>query len=88
MDPEEEIVRVIRENAAATGPDVVVNLRAGFSDARYYRHAGVPSIVYGVTPYGMGGADECAMVEDLAAVFAVHTLAGFASLEGELLAAA
>ena len=45
-DPEEEIVRAVCENAAAvTGRDVVVNLRAGFSDARFYRHAGVPSIV-------------------------------------------
>ena len=77
-DPEEEIVRAVCENAAAvTGGDVVVNLRAGFSDARFYRHAGVPSVVYGVAPNGMGGADEFATVEDLKAVFAVHTLAGF-----------
>lgn len=83
-DPEESIVRAVRENAAAvTGRDVVVNLRAGFSDARLYRHAGVPSVVYGVAPHGMGGADEYATVEDLKAVFAVHTLAGYEYLEGE-----
>ena len=65
-DPEEAIVRAVRENAAAvTGRDVVVNLRAGFSDARFYRHAGVPSVVYGVAPNGMGGADEYAAVEYL-----------------------
>ena len=81
-DPEEEIVRAVCENAAAvTGRDVVVNLRAGFSDARFYRHAGVPGVVYGVAPNGMGGADEFATVEDLKAVFAVHTLAGFGYLK-------
>ena len=47
-DPEEEIVGAVRENAAAvTGRDVLVNLRAGFSDAGFYRHAGVPSVVTG-----------------------------------------
>ena len=77
-DPEEEIVRAIRENAAAvTGGDVVVNLRAGFSDARFYRHAGVPSVVYGVGAHHMGGSDEYATVEDLKTVFAVHAFAAF-----------
>ena len=83
-EPEEKIVRAVRENAAAvTGEDVVVNLRAGFSDARFWRHAGVPSVVYGVAPHGMGGADEHATVEDLKAVFAVHALAGFDFLKGD-----
>ena len=83
-DPGEAIVRAARENAAAfTGRDVVVNLRAGFSDARFWRHAGVPSVVYGVAPHGMGGADEFATVEDLGAVFVVHTLAGFDYLTSE-----
>ena len=82
-DPEEEIVRAVRENAAAvTGRDVVVNLRAGFSDARFWRHAGVPSVVYGVAPHGMGGADEHATVEDLDTVFAVHAFAAFDYLHG------
>ena len=82
-DPGEEIVRAVHENAAAvTGRDVVVNLRAGFSDARFWRHAGVPSVVYGVAPHGMGGADEFATVEDLNTVFAVHAFAAFDYLRG------
>ena len=77
-DPGDEIVRAVRENAAAvTGRDVVVNLRPGFSDARFYRHSGVPSVVYGVAANHMGGADEYATVEDLKTVFAVHALAAF-----------
>ena len=82
-EPEEEIVRAVRENAAAvTGGNVVVNLRAGFSDARFWRHAGVPSVVYGVAPHRMGGADEHATVEDLKTVFAVHAFAAFDYLRG------
>ena len=81
-NPEEEIVRVMCKNAGTvTGWDLVVNLRAGFSDARLYRHAGVPSVVYGVAPNGMGGVDEYATVEDLKAVFTVHTLVGFDHLK-------
>ena len=82
-DPEEEIVRAVRDNAAAvTGQDVVVNLRAGSSDARFYRHAGVPSVVYGVGAHHMGGVDEHATVEDLKTVFAVHAFAAFDYLHG------
>ena len=82
-DPQERIVRAVCENAATvTGRDVVVNLRAGFSDARFYRHAGVPSVVYGVTAHHMGGTDEYATVEDLKTVFAVHTFAAFDYLHG------
>ena len=82
-DPGEGIVRAVRDNAApVTGQDVVVNLRAGFSDARFYRRAGVPSVVYRVGAHHMGRVDEYATVEDLKAVFAVHTLAGFDYLQG------
>ena len=60
-----------------------MNQRVGFSDARFYRHVGVPSVVYGVGAHHMGGTDECATVEDLKAVFAVHTLAGSEYLRGD-----
>ena len=60
-----------------------MNLRAGFSDARFYRHAGVPSVVYGVGAHHMGRVDEYATVEDLEAVFAVHALAGYDYLKGK-----
>lgn len=53
----------------------MVNLQAGFSDAWFYRHAAVSSVVYGVAPNGMGGADEYATVKDVKAVYAVHAMA-------------
>ena len=74
---------MVRENAAAvTGRDVVVNLRAGFSDARFYRHAGVPSVVYGVGAHHTDGVDEHATAEDLTTVYAVHACAAFDYLHG------
>ncbi|MCZ6774796.1 MAG: M20/M25/M40 family metallo-hydrolase [Proteobacteria bacterium] len=77
-DPDHELVRLIGDNArAATGKSVAINLRPGFSDARFYRQNGVPSVVYGVAANNMGGADEYATIEDLHAVFAVHTLTAF-----------
>ena len=82
-NPKEDIVRAVCGNAAVIGGrDVAGNLRAGFSDARFYWREGVPSVVYGVAPNGTGGADEYATVEDLKAVLAVHTLAGFDYLKG------
>ena len=82
-DPEEEVVRAVRENAAAvSGRDVVVNLRAGFSDARFWRHAGIPSVVYGAGAYRMGGVDEHATVEDLHTALAVHAFSAFDYFHG------
>ena len=77
-DPDHELVRLIQQNArAATEQNVAVNLRPGFSDARFYRQHGVPSVVYGVAANNMGGADEYATIEDLRAVLAVHALTAF-----------
>lgn len=72
-DPSEEIVRlVVRHAGAVTGESVVANMRPGFSDSRFYRAAGIPSVVYGPAPHNMGGTDEHVLLEDLRAVFAVH----------------
>ena len=73
-----ELVRLIHANAnSAADEEVAINLRPGFSDARFYRLRGVPSVVYGVAANNMGGADEYVTIEDLRAVFAVHTLTAF-----------
>ena len=72
-DPAEEIVRLVVKHArAVTGATVVANMRPGFSDSRFYRAAGIPSVVYGPAPNNMGGADEHVLLADLRAVFAVH----------------
>src|SRR5262249_12415496 len=77
-DPAHEIVARITANAAAfLGTTPACNMRLGFSDARFYRYRGVPSVVYGPVPYGMGGPDEHVTTADLKAVFYVHALTAF-----------
>lgn len=79
--PDHEIVR--RTVAAATkvfGKAPVSNMRVGASDARIYRMFGVPSVVFGCTPFNMGAPDEYILVDELIAVAKVHTLAAFGFL--------
>jgi acetylornithine deacetylase/succinyl-diaminopimelate desuccinylase-like protein len=82
--PDHAIVR--HTVAAATevlGRAPVVNMRVGASDARLYRMFGVPSVVFGCTPFGMGGPDEHILVDELVRVAQVHALAARAFLSEE-----
>jgi hypothetical protein len=38
---------------------------------------GIPSVVFGCTPFNMGGPDENILIDELVAVAKVHALAGF-----------
>ena len=74
--PDHEIIH--RTVAAATkvfGRAPVANMRVGASDARLYRMFGVPSAVFGCTPFNMGAPDEYILIEELVAVAKVHALA-------------
>lgn len=53
-------------------PDAVANMRVGLTDARLFRHAGMPAVVYGPTAHHMGGADEFVSVSEVLQVFHVH----------------
>jgi succinyl-diaminopimelate desuccinylase len=77
-DPNSDIVTV----TAAAARDVLgrvpaINMRVGGSDARIFRRMGIPTVVYGPTPFNMGGADENVLVEELETVARVHALAAF-----------
>lgn len=75
-DPAHEIIRRTAAAAAeVTGHPCAVNMRVGGSDARWFRMAGLPTVVYGPTPHAMGGADEYVLVEELHQVARVHALA-------------
>ncbi len=77
-DPDHEIVRCVTDAAhEVLGTRPVANMRVGGSDARLYRMDGVPSVVFGCTPFNMGGPDENILVEELVAVAGVHALAAF-----------
>lgn len=77
-EPESEIVTTVARAAAEVmGSAPALNMRVGASDSRWYRKFGVPTVVYGLTPFNMGAADEYVLVDELVAVAKVHTLAAF-----------
>ena len=81
-DPQSEIVTTVARAAAEVmGRAPALNMRVGASDARWYRRFGVPTVVYGPTPYNMGAADEHVLIDELVAVAKVHALAAFDFLQ-------
>jgi succinyl-diaminopimelate desuccinylase len=82
--PDAEIVRTVAAAAnEVLGRAPAVNMRVGGSDARLYRMAGIPTIVYGPTPFNMGGADEHALVSELHDVATVHALSALDFLSAD-----
>jgi len=76
--PDHEIIRRTAQVAGEVlGTPAAVNMRVGGSDSRWYRPAGVPTVVLGLTPFNMGGADEYVLVDELVAVAKIHTLTAF-----------
>ena len=74
-DPGHEIVRRTAGVASEVlGEAAAVNMRVGGSDSRWYRQHGVPTVVLGLTPFNMGGADEYVLVDELVSVAKIHTL--------------
>ncbi len=77
-DPADEIViRCAQAAADVIGTAPAINMRVGGSDARWFRMAGIPTVVYGPTPYNMGAPDEYADIAELATVSRVHALTAF-----------
>lgn len=82
--PGHEIVqRTARVAAEVLGETPAVNMRVGGSDSRWYRQFGVPTVVLGLTPFNMGGADEYVLVDELVAVAKIHTLVAYDFLSAE-----
>jgi len=74
-DPGAEIVqRCAAAAAEVLGTRPAINMRVGASDARLYRAAGCPAVVYGPTAHNMGGPDEFVRLDELATVTCVHAL--------------
>jgi len=79
--PEHEIVRdTVAAATKVLGRAPVTNMRVGASDARLYRMFGVPTVVFGLTPFNMGGPDEHILVDELVAVAQVHALTALSFL--------
>ena len=75
--------RTARVAAEVLGEAPAVNMRVGGSDSRWYRQYGVPTVVLGLTPFNMGGADEYVLVDELVAVAKIHTLVAYDFLSAE-----
>jgi succinyl-diaminopimelate desuccinylase len=77
-DPSHEIVQAVVQSAESIlGRKPATNMRVGASDARLYRMFDVPSVVFGPTPYNMGGPDEHVQIDELIDIAKVHALAAF-----------
>jgi acetylornithine deacetylase/succinyl-diaminopimelate desuccinylase-like protein len=77
-DPAAEIVQTVRQAAQyVLGRLPAINMRVGGSDARLFRRAGIPTVVYGPTPFNMGGVDEHVLLDELRVVAQVHAFATF-----------
>ncbi len=83
-EPGHEIVtRTASVAAEVLGETPAVNMRVGGSDSRWYRMFSVPTVVLGLTPFNMGGADEHVLVDELLAVAKIHTLVAYDFLSTE-----
>jgi acetylornithine deacetylase/succinyl-diaminopimelate desuccinylase-like protein len=72
-DPDDPLIHVATRNieqVVGCTPDVIVN--PTFTDARFFRIRGYPTVVFGPTPYGMAQPDEYVTVEDLLTTAKVH----------------
>lgn len=82
-DPGAEIVQTVgRVAEKVLGRAPAANMRVGGSDARLFRRAGIPTVVYGPTPFNMGGVDEYVLLDELQTIARVHALAAFEFLSG------
>lgn len=71
--PDAALVRLTEANTAeALGRASLPVVRLGATDARYFRAAGVPTVVFGPTAHNMGGANEYVTLEDLLVTARVH----------------
>jgi succinyl-diaminopimelate desuccinylase len=74
-DPNHEMVGIVRANAQALGrpaPAPIVSL--GGTDARLWRHRGIPAFVHGPFPRGMAQADEHVEIEEYLHIVRMHVL--------------
>jgi len=81
--PESELAQILRRNAVAvTGVEPANVIGLGNTDARLWRYRGVPAVVYGPAPVGMGSKDERVPVDEALDVLRCHALSAFDYLKG------
>ncbi len=82
--PRQRIARLVADNAREVlGRRPLPVVRLGYTDGRFFRRAGVPTVVYGPAVYRMGGPDEYIHADELVDVARVHTGVVFDFLEAD-----
>ncbi len=78
-EPYHEMMDHVRANAGLLRPGLVPArvVSPGATDARLWRLAGVPAVVYGPPPHGMGSVDEHVSVDDFLHVVKSHVLSAW-----------
>ena len=77
-EPYHEMMDHVRENARALKGIVPARVVSpGGTDARLWRVNGVPAVVYGPSPHGMGAADEYVSVDEFIHVVKCHALSAY-----------
>jgi acetylornithine deacetylase/succinyl-diaminopimelate desuccinylase-like protein len=72
-DPGSEFVQLLRQEAEQVlGRTLHPAVRVGASDARLFRAAGVPTVVYGPAPRNMGTRDEYVEIDELRTVARIY----------------
>jgi succinyl-diaminopimelate desuccinylase len=80
-DPEHEMVGILKRTVRELGrEEPVPAVSLGATDAKHWRHRGVPAYIYGCTPNNMAKADEWVDIEEYLHVVRTHVLATAAYL--------
>jgi succinyl-diaminopimelate desuccinylase len=75
-DPEHAMVGILKRTVRELGrEEPVAAVSLGATDAKHWRHRGVPAYIYGCTPNNMAKADEWVGIEEYLHVVRVHALA-------------
>ena len=71
--PDATLVKLVLANAMHLNRRTVLPVvRLGYTDGRFFRRAGIPTVVYGPAVHSMGGPDEYIETADLLEVATVH----------------
>jgi len=71
--PDSRLVSLVRDNARQeNNRQVLPVVRLGYTDGRFFRRAGIPTVVYGPAVHNMGGPDESIETAELLEVALVH----------------
>jgi succinyl-diaminopimelate desuccinylase len=78
-EPFHELMDIVRDNASLLKPGLVPTrvVSPGGTDARLWRLNGVPAVVYGPSPHGMGSVDEYVSVDEFMHVVKSHVLSAY-----------